>query len=174
MAKPVNMTALNQSASAQFLREPELRKGMELMYFGNSHIVRSIDRGLAAQGLGRAHHRALYFIARRPDMTVSELLSILAITKQSLGRVLNELTERGLLETRPGDRDRRQRLLRLTSDGLAMESTLFEALREKLSLAYARAGQQAVTGFWTVLEGLIPEEERAHIEKLRLLDTRPG
>ena len=85
------MAASNQSASAQFLREPELRRGLELLYFGNSHIVRSIDRGLAAQGLGRAHHRALYFMARKPDMTVSELLSLLAITKQSLGRVLLSL-----------------------------------------------------------------------------------
>ncbi|MBB3879620.1 MarR family transcriptional regulator [Sphingomonas pseudosanguinis] len=165
------MAASNQSASAQFLREPELRRGLELLYFGNSHIVRSIDRGLAAQGLGRAHHRALYFMARKPDMTVSELLSLLAITKQSLGRVLNELASRDLVETRPGDRDRRQRLLRLTPAGAAMEAQLFDALREKLAKAYARAGQQAVTGFWTVLEGLIPEQERARVEDLRTNDA---
>ncbi len=165
------MAASNQSASAQFLREPELRRGLDLLYFGNSHIVRSIDRGLAAQGLGRAHHRALYFMARKPDMTVSELLSLLAITKQSLGRVLNELATRGLLETRPGDRDRRQRLLRLTPAGAAMEAQLFDALRDKLAKAYARAGQQAVTGFWTVLEGLIPEQERGRIEDLRSNDA---
>ena len=155
------------SASPLFLREPELRRGLELLYFGNSHITRAIDRGLAAQGLGRAHHRALYFIARKPDMTVSELLTLLAITKQSLGRVLNELAERGLVETRPGERDRRQRLLRLTTEGTALEFELFDALREKLSAAYARAGQQAVGGFWAVLEGLIPEDERARLAALR-------
>jgi DNA-binding MarR family transcriptional regulator len=143
---------------------------MELLYFGNSHLTRSIDRGLSRQGLGRAHHRALYFIARRPDMTVSELLAMLAITKQSLGRVLNELAERGLVETRPGERDRRQRLLRLTAEGATLESDLFDALREKLSAAYARAGQQAVGGFWAVLEGLIPEDERLRVEGLRAND----
>src|SRR4051794_8049115 len=105
MAKPVNMAASAPSASAQFLREPELRRGMELLYFGHSHLVRAVDEGLAAQGLGRAHHRALYFIARKPDLTVSDLLSLLAITKQSLGRVLNELTERDFVETRAGERD---------------------------------------------------------------------
>jgi DNA-binding MarR family transcriptional regulator len=166
MARPVNMVAPAQSASPLFLREPELRRGLELLYFGNSHITRSIDRGLAAQGLGRAHHRALYFIARKPDLTVSELLGLLAITKQSLGRVLNELIERDLVEVRPGERDRRQRLLRLTKDGTALESSLFDALREKLSAAYARAGQQAVGGFWAVLEGLIPEDERRRLETL--------
>jgi len=140
---------------------------MELLYFGQSHLVRSIDAGLAEQGLGRAHHRALYFIARKPDMTVSELLSLLAITKQSLGRVLNELTDRKLVETRPGDRDRRQRLLSLTPAGAKMESELFEAVRERMSAAYASAGQAAVSGFWAVLEGLVPESERDQVVNLR-------
>jgi DNA-binding MarR family transcriptional regulator len=139
---------------------------LELLYFGNSHITRSIDQGLAAQGLGRAHHRALYFVARKPDLTVSDLLGLLAITKQSLGRVLNELIERDLVEVRPGERDRRQRLLRLTTAGFNLENALFDALRTKLSAAYARAGQQAVSGFWAVLEGLIPEEERRRLQTL--------
>ena len=167
MARPVNMAAPVSSASPLFLREPELRRGLELLYFGNSHITRSIDRGLAAQGLGRAHHRALYFIARKPELTVSELLGLLAITKQSLGRVLNELIERDLVEVKPGERDRRQRLLQLTATGTALEGELFDALREKLSAAYARAGQQAVGGFWAVLEGLIPEDERLMLDTLR-------
>ncbi|WP_408988063.1 MarR family winged helix-turn-helix transcriptional regulator [Sphingomonas sp. SUN019] len=167
MAMPVNMVATQQSASPLFLREPEIRRGLELLYFGNSHVTRSIDRGLAAQGLGRAHHRALYFIARKPDMAVSDLLALLGITKQSLGRVLNELAERGLVETRPGERDRRQRLMRLTAAGAALENELYDALREKLSAAYSKAGQGAVSGFWAVLEGLIPDDERARVEALR-------
>ncbi len=164
---PVNMSALSQSASPLFLREPEIRRGIELLYFGNSHVTRSIDRGLAAQGLGRAHHRALYFIARKPGLTVSELLALLAITKQSLGRVLTELTERGLIQARVGDRDRRQRLLSLTEAGTRLETQLYEALREKLSAAYSKAGQGAVSGFWAVLEGLIPDDELSRIEALR-------
>lgn len=143
-----------QSASPLFLREPEIRKGVELLYFGYAQLYRGIDEGLSRQGLGRAHHRALYFIARQPGLPVSALLRILGITKQSLGRVLGELSERGLVETRPGQQDRRQRLLRLTGEGEALETELFEALREKLSTAYSQAGQGAVTGFWTVLEGL--------------------
>lgn len=166
-ANPVNMTAPNQSVSPLFLREPEIRRGVELLYFGYSHMTRSIDEGLAAQGLGRAHHRALYFIARQPDLTVSQLLEHLAITKQSLGRVLNELADRGMVETRPGERDRRQRLLRLTAAGSKFEAELFDAIRVKLSAAYASAGQNAVGGFWAVLEGMIPENERARVLGLR-------
>jgi DNA-binding MarR family transcriptional regulator len=158
----VNMAA-TIPASPLFLREPEIRRGVELLYFGYANLTRSIDAGLARQGLGRAHHRALYFIARKPDLTVSELLSILAITKQSLGRVLGDLAERGLVETRTGERDRRQRLLRLTPAGAALEAELFDALREKMSAAYSSAGQGAVGGFWAVLEGLVPEIEKARV-----------
>ncbi|PNB52385.1 MarR family transcriptional regulator, partial [Pseudomonas sp. FW305-130] len=71
------------SASPLFLREPEIRRGMELMYFAQSTLARSTEEQLSALGLGRAHHRALYFIARHPDLTVSALLGLLGITKQS-------------------------------------------------------------------------------------------
>ncbi|WP_423602221.1 MarR family winged helix-turn-helix transcriptional regulator [Sphingomonas sp. MS122] len=154
------------TASPLFLREAEIRRGVELLYFGYSHLTRSIDEGLAAQGLGRAHHRALYFVARQPDLTVGELIALLAITKQSLGRVLGDLTERGLIETRPGREDRRQRLLRLTPEGTKLEAELFDALRDKMSAAYSSAGQGAVGGFWAVLEGLVPEAERKRVSAL--------
>ncbi len=157
----------SQAASPLFLREDEVRRGMELLYFGYTRLTRSIDEGLAEQGLGRAHHRALYFIARQPNLTVSALLKILAITKQSLGRVLNDLAARDLVETRVGDRDRRQKLLRLTAQGTAFEAQLFDALRNGLSSAYASAGQESVTGFWRVLEGLIPESDRDMVMQLQ-------
>ncbi len=161
------MAAPTSSASPLFLREPEIRRGIELLYFGNQNVTRSIDRGLAKRGMGRAHHRALYFIARKPNMAVSDLLALLGITKQSLGRVLGELTDRGYVEARPGERDRRQRLLRLTESGAAFEAELYDALREKLSAAYSKAGQGAVSGFWAVLEGLIPDDEFKRVEELR-------
>jgi DNA-binding MarR family transcriptional regulator len=154
------------SASPLFLREPEIRRGVELLYFGYSHLTRSTDRRLGEQGLGRAHHRALYFVARDPGITVGELLKLLGITKQSLGRVLGELAERGLMETRPGEQDRRQRLLRLTPAGEELEAELFQSLRERLSAAYAEAGHNSVSGFWTVLEGLIPPEDRQRVQDL--------
>ena len=154
------------SASPLFLTEPELRRGIELLHFGHSHLMRALDAVLIPAGLGRAHQRALYFIARQPDITVGALLRLLGITKQSLGRVLTELAERGLIETRPGEEDRRQRLLRLTEKGAKLESELFDVIRERLSTAYAAAGQDAVTGFWRVLEQLIPVSERGRVAEL--------
>jgi DNA-binding MarR family transcriptional regulator len=148
-------------ASPLFLREAEVRHGIELLYFGYAAMIRGADRILDRHALGRAHHRALYFIARRENLAVSDLLRLLAITKQSLSRVLSDLVRLELVESRVGPTDRRQRLLRLTPAGAALEAELFEALRETVAHAYAAAGQGAVTGFWAVLSGLIPPEDRA-------------
>jgi len=154
-------------ASPLFLREAEIRRGIELMHFGHGRLFEAVDRRLEAEGLGRAHHRALYFIARQPDLTISRLLALLGITKQSLGRVVNELVARELIETKVGRDDRRQRLLRLTPAGSALESALFEMLRARMSAAYGDAGPAAVAGFWLVLEGLVPPAERPMLHKLR-------
>jgi DNA-binding MarR family transcriptional regulator len=155
------------TASVEFLGESEVRRGVELLYFGYTRLTRSIDEGLAEHGLGRAHHRVLYFIARQPNLSVSELLAFLAITKQSLGRVINDLHSRRLVESRPGDKDRRKKRLRLTPDGEAFEAQLFDALRSKLAAAYAAAGPESVAGFWRILEGLIPEDELAMVLNLQ-------
>lgn len=153
-------------ASPLFLREAEVRRGIELLYFGYTNMIRGADTLLEARRLGRAHHRALYFIARRPGLPVFELLRLLSITKQSLSRVLADLMAEGLVDQTVGATDRRQRLLRLTADGEALETELFSALRERMAHAYGQAGQQAVTGFWAVLSGLIPVEDRAMIAAL--------
>ena len=158
---------MTPAASPLFLREHEVRRGVELLFFGYTRLTRSIDQGLAEHGLGRAHHRALYFIARQPELTISGLLKILAITKQSLGRVLNDLTKLGLIETRAGEVDRRQKLLKLTPQGVEFEAKLFDSLRNNLGAAYGAAGQESVTGFWRVLEGLIPPEDRLMVAALQ-------
>lgn len=161
------MISSGSAASPLFLREDEIRRGIELLYFGYGNLTRSVDAILSKQGLGRAHHRTLYFIARQPDLMVSELLALLSITKQSLGRVLNELIDRGLVETHTGERDRRQKLLRLTPAGLDLEMQLFDGLRTSMAAAYQQAGQGSVTGFWQVLEGLIPDQDRKMVVALR-------
>lgn len=152
------MAASSSTASPLFLREAEVRRGIELLFFGYGNLLRAIDDRLAVERLGRAHHRALHFIARRPDLTVGALLDLLDVTKQSLGRTLGELSERGLVETRIGRDDRRRRMLRLTPAGAALEADLFEALRATLAAAYSSAGPAAVGGFWQVLEGLLPAD----------------
>jgi DNA-binding MarR family transcriptional regulator len=156
------------SASPLFLREDEVRRGIELLHFGHAALMGAVDDLLASHGLGQAHHRALYFIGRQNDQTVGAILALLGITKQSFGRVLQDLIDQGLVETRPGLRDRRQKLLRVTAKGRQIEAELFARMRERMSAAYAQAGQGPVTGFWRVLEGLLDPEDMRRVVALQI------
>jgi DNA-binding MarR family transcriptional regulator len=152
------MTEILLPSSDQFLREEAIRGGRDLLFFANTRHMKHADQTLAVLGLGRAHHRVLYFVARRPGINVSELLAILDISKQSFGRVCQHLVSRGLLEQRPNDRDRRQRLLRLTPEGAELETAIFDNLHDNVARAYTKSGGRAVAGFWKVLQHLMGEE----------------
>lgn len=145
----------------QFLRDDVIRGGMDLMFFAHTRHLAHADRHLAAIGLGRAHHRVLYFLARGPGMAVGDLLAILGVTKQSLGRVVKDLADQGLIVSRPGDRDRRQRLLSLTEAGDLLETKLFDELKQNMAQAYAASGGAAVLGYWTVSQNLMGDDARA-------------
>jgi DNA-binding MarR family transcriptional regulator len=97
---------------------------------------------------------------------VGELLAILSITKQSLGRVLTPMVEEGYVVQTPGRTDRRQRLLTLTPKGAELERRLFERQRETLTRAYREAGPVAVEGFRRVMRGLMGPEARAQFDRL--------
>src|SRR5215468_8059703 len=98
------------TGSSSVRDEEQLRQGIELLFYAYRDFTSEADRQLKRCGLGRAHHRALYFIGRHPGQTISHLLSILKVTKQSISRVLGDLLEQGYVERRNGTRDRRQRL----------------------------------------------------------------
>jgi DNA-binding MarR family transcriptional regulator len=137
-----------------FLREEDLRQGMELLFYAYRDFTSEADTMLAALALGRAHHRVLYFVGRNPGLTVSDLMHILRVTKQSLNRVLAELLRQQLVVQHPGRQDRRQRLLFLTAEGVNLEKRLFDVQRGRLMQAYRLAGAQAVEGFRQVLQGI--------------------
>jgi DNA-binding MarR family transcriptional regulator len=155
------MTDIKTGFNPLFLREEELRQGIELLFFAYRDFTAEPDAILADYGFGRAHHRVIYFVGRHPGITVSELLEILRITKQSLSRVLGQLVREKFITQRPGSRDRRQRLLELTEKGVELERQLTERQRARIARAYREAGAEAVDGFRKVLLGLVEEADRA-------------
>lgn len=123
---------------------------IELLFFAYRDFVGDADERLQHYDFGRAHHRVLHFVGSRPGLTVAELLDILRITKQSLARVLRDVTEGGFVESRPGVADRRQRLLHLTPKGHALTAELARVQAARLSRAldgFDAAGRLAVTRF---------------------------
>ena len=97
------MAEITSRVNPLFLREEELHQGMELLLFAYRDFMAEADGLLAERGLGRAHHRAAYFIGRHPDISVSELLGLLGdavgdLEAEDFGRTDEALVMLGQLE----------------------------------------------------------------------------
>ena len=159
--------AESDSEALLFLTDAQLRRAIEAMFFAYRGFTADPDRILAGRGYGRAHHRALHFVGRSPGITVGELLDVLGVTKQSLNRVLRTLVEDGLVESRVGMRDRRERNLALTTEGTVLERALSDAQRARMRAAFREAGPAAVAGFRQVLEHMMDPDQRRRFAALR-------
>ena len=151
--------------AASFPGESDMRLAQDLLFFAYRDFTNAADVILEELDLGRAHHRALHYIGRNPGITVSDLLTILRITKQSLARVLSVLVRDGYVAQAPGREDRRQRLLTLTPKGHALERRAFERQRDRLAAAYQEAGPSAVDGFRRVLRGIMDQQARDYLDR---------
>lgn len=163
--KSVSGTAPSSSQKGLYLRKQDLRRGIELMFFAYRDFTGEADQILSQLELGRAHHRVIYFVGRQPDMSVSDLLAILKITKQSLSRVLSHLIKTGYIQQTQGARDKRQRLLALTQKGAALETKLTDVQCRRFAAAYSARGGAAVDGFVKVLSSLLDDEMRFDLQR---------
>jgi DNA-binding MarR family transcriptional regulator len=159
------MTDLNFPFTA---RSSDMRRALpepiwsviELLFFAYRDFISEPDDVLARLGFGRAHHRVLHFVNRNPGMKVAELLDILRITKQSLGRVLKQLIQQGYVVQKEGENDRRQRLLYVTPKGEALALRLAGLQTTRIARALAELGPDAHDLACRFLAAMINSEHR--------------
>jgi DNA-binding MarR family transcriptional regulator len=133
---------------------------IELLFFAYRDFVTEPDDVLAKFGFGRAHHRVLHFVNRNPGMKVAELLDILKITKQSLGRVLKQLVDEGYVVQKEGASDRRQRLLYVTAKGESLAMKLAGLQTARIAQALSELGPNAHEGARRFLVNIIDSDNR--------------
>jgi DNA-binding MarR family transcriptional regulator len=128
-----------------------LDDALELLHFGFREIVRDPDRLLARRGMGRVHHRLLYFCRRNPDPSITEVLAILDVSKQALHRPLGDLVRAGLIVVAPDAADRRTRRLALTKKGRAFEEQLSQLQRAEFARAFDEVGDDGARAWARVM-----------------------
>lgn len=166
----VNLPLANGTGSAtpqQPAQAPEPSWDIiELLFFAYRDFVSDPDDVLAKFGFGRAHHRVLHFVTRHPGMKVADLLDVLRITKQSLGRVLKQLVDEGYVVQKEGENDRRQRLLFVTAKGEALAMKLAGLQTERISRALADLGPGAHEQARRFLIAMIDADGRDDVQRL--------
>jgi DNA-binding MarR family transcriptional regulator len=146
---------------------------IELLFFAYRDFVSDPDEALAKFGFGRAHHRVLHFVNRNPGMKVADLLDILNITKQSLGRVLKQLVDQGYVVQKEGAQDRRQRLLYVTPKGEALALKLAALQTVRINRAFGELGPGAHEAARTFLIALLDADGREDVLQRVFRAERP-
>ncbi|HWK54028.1 MAG TPA: helix-turn-helix domain-containing protein [Hyphomicrobiales bacterium] len=131
-----------------------LLQSIELLYFAYRSFTSVPDRILQEKGLGRVHHRILYFVGRNPGININELLQILCVSKQALNAPLRKLTEQGLIEVETASHDRRVKQLKLSRTGARLETRLTNSQMEHLARAFASADKGALDGWMQVMQAM--------------------
>lgn len=139
---------------------------IELLFFAYRDFISDPDAALLSFGFGRAHHRVIHFVNRHPGIRVADLLDILKITKQSLGRVLKQLIDNGFIEQLPGAQDRRQRLLYPTVAGRALALRLLDPQVRRVGAALATLSPDERVGAEKFLRLIIDASERDKVDRL--------
>ncbi len=140
--------------SAQPAREDALRLAIEQFYFGYRAFTARPDDILDQRGLGRVHHRILYFVGRQPAISVNALLGILNVSKQALNVPLRQLLEMRLVAMNPAEHDKRVRQLTLTAAGAKLEAQLTSTQMKLLQSVFEQAGADAEDGWYRVMLSL--------------------
>ena len=139
---------------------------IELLFFAYRDFVGDPDEVLSKLGFGRAHHRILHFVNRNPGMKVADLLDILNITKQSLGRVLKQLIDQGYVVQKEGAEDRRQRLLFVTAKGETLALKLAMLQTARIARAFGELGPGAHEAARRFLAAMIDGKNRDGVLRL--------
>ena len=143
-----------------YLTDEQLQQGIEALIFACKRITIEVDPVLAKYGYGKAHYRAIFMIGSRPGINITQLITVLSVSKQSVNRVLHRLKSDGVVRARRAEFDKRIRRLRLTESGMKIAEELSTAQQQVMREAYLRAGPAAISGFRTVTEHLIESAYR--------------
>jgi DNA-binding MarR family transcriptional regulator len=149
-----------RAASAAAARDAELNAAIELLHFAYRAMIREPDRLLARRGLGRLHHRILYFVARSPGASVGELTRTLGVSKQALHAPLRELQAKALVAWTRAEADRRVKRLELTAAGRRLEATLSARQRAQFAGVFGRTGTAAERAWRRTMAAFAGEEMR--------------
>ncbi len=148
------MTDLNNIISPFFLHEKEIKKVIELIFFSYRDFTAGPDKVLEKINFGRAHHRIVYFVGKKNNITIKELLCVLKITKQSLSRVLNQLVNQEFIIVSTG-LDKRTKKLSLTNKGVELENKLSKIQINKIKKVIKNYNQQDINSFKKILFEMI-------------------
>jgi DNA-binding MarR family transcriptional regulator len=151
-----------------------IHKGLLLHFMVQLTLVEDADPRVATRGMGRVHHRILYFAHFTPGITVSELLSVLGVKHQNIQAPLRQLVQEGYILPRTSSGDRRLKQLYCSRKGDRLLEHVSAGQRERVNRAYESVSPKDVGSYLKVMTAMLDSERRDWVRRLTESDDPPG
>ena len=138
-----------------YLKDEQLKDLIEKLFvsyretFSDSKII------LDKYSIGVAHHKVIHLLSMYEGISISELLSRLKVTKQSLNRVLKDLIKLEIVIFKKDEKDTRIKHVFLNDKGKKIFSEIFNLQKRRIYNALLNSSSEEVINFDNVLEKII-------------------
>ena len=140
-----------------YLKDDQIKDFIEQIFYAYRETYSDPRKILKKHSFGTAHHKAIHLIERHKGITISGLLIKLKITKQSLNRVLRDLTKNKSILIKKGEVDTRQRCVFLNDKGKKLFEEIFSEQKKRIYNALKNSDSDSVIKFRNVLSKIINE-----------------
>jgi len=141
-----------------YLKDEQIKEFIEKLYFAYRESFSDPKKALNNHSLGLAHHKVIHLLSIYDGITISKLLKKLKITKQSLHRVLNDLTKIRCIFFEKSKKDTRLKHVYLTEKGQKLFDEIFSIQKKRIYKALVNSNSKEVLHFSNVIKRIIDEK----------------
>ena len=141
-----------------YLKDEQIKGFIEKLFVAYRECFSDTKNTLNKHSLGLAHLKAFHFISMYRGITISELLKKLKITKQSLNRVLKDLTYINCIFFEKDKKDTRLKHIYLSEKGQKIFEEIFSIQKKRIYKALLSSSSKEVLYFDNVIRRIINEK----------------
>ncbi len=138
-----------------YLKDAQIKDFIEKLFYAYRETFADPKKILNKHSFGIAHLKALHLISKYEDLTITELILKLKITKQSLNRVLQELYKSNVIIYKKGQKDSRHKHVYLSAKGKILSNEIFYEQKKRIYKALKNSNSNAVLNFNEVIQKII-------------------
>ena len=138
-----------------YLKDDQLKDLIEKLFISYRETFSDSKKILDKYSIGVAHQKAIHLISMYNGISISELLSKLKITKQSLNRVLRDLNRLDMIAYKKDEIDTRIKHVFLNSKGNKIFNEIFNVQKKRIYNALLNSSSEEVINFDNVLKKII-------------------
>ena len=140
-----------------YLKDEQIKAFIEKLFIAYRESFSDPSSTLNKHSIGLAHHKVVHLLSMYNGITISNLLKKLKITKQSLNRVLKDLTKNKCIFFEKSKKDTRIKHIYLSESGEKLFNEIFSVQKKRIYKALLDSTSEEVLFFNNVLKKIIHE-----------------